>query len=256
MPVEKKKKFPLIYYLFIAFFIQFPITSLYADELRIAVASNFSAPIKTLADRFEQQTGHNVILAFGSTGKHFSQIVNGAPFNAFFAADEERPTQLEKKGLTVPETRFTYAIGRLVLWSSSKNYVASTGVIQARSGFNKIAIANPRLAPYGKAAQQFLQAQGLWKQLQGRIVRGENIAQTFQFIMSGNAQLGFIAYSQLEQSNADKTGVYWIVDSSLHDPINQQAVLLKDTPAGQSFLEFVKSEESRAIIQTSGYDVP
>ena len=209
-----------------------------------------------LAEQFQNQTGSRVALAFGSTGKHFSQIINGAPFDAFFAADTTRPRLLENKGLTVKGSLFTYAIGRLVLWSSSSNYLDSSGSILINSGFNYIAIANPGLAPYGRAAQQVLQKQGLWMQLQHRIVRGENIAQTFQFTISGNAQLGFLAYSQVKHNTVENSGYYRLIDPSLYEPIEQQAVLLKDKSVAHKFIEFVKSEESRAIIRDNGYDTP
>ena len=244
------QKFILILFLLI------PWQSSNAGEIRIAVASNFTGTMKILAAQFEQQSSHNVVLASGSTGKHFSQISNGAPFDAFFAADARRPTLLESSGLIVPGTRFTYAIGRLVLWSSEDGYVDPEGKVLDHGDFKRLAIANPRLAPYGKAAQQVLLTKGLWQPLQKRIVRGENIAQAYQFTVSGNAQLGFVALSQIQQHNPEAQGSYWIVDPSLHDPIEQQAVLLTDKPAARSFMVFVKSNEARAILQRNGYDTP
>ena len=233
-----------------------PLHSAASDELRIAVASNFKTPMTILAENFKNKTGSRVVLAFGSTGKHFSQIINGAPFDAFFAADTERPRLLENKGLAVKGSRFTYATGKLVLWSSKPEYLDSSGNIQINSGFNYIAIANPDLAPYGKAAQQVLQKQGVWTQLQDRLVRGENIAQTFQFAFSGNAQLGFLAYSQVKHIAVEKTGFYRLIEPSLYYAIEQQAVLLKDKAVAHQFMEFVKSEPSRAIIRDNGYDTP
>lgn len=230
--------------------------SVIADEIRVAVASNFSGTMKALAAQYEQQTKHNIILAFGSTGKHFAQISNGAPFDAFFAADVERPRLLENNGLAVPGTRFTYAIGRLVLWSSKKDYVDAAGKVLEQGNFKRLAIANPKLAPYGKAAQQVLQAKRLWTQLQDHIVRGENIAQTLQFTMSGNVELGFVALSQIQQTTLQSKGSYWIVDLSLYDPIEQQALLLKEKPAARSFLDFVASNTGRVIIQRNGYATP
>jgi len=246
----------LVQKLILIVFLLIPWQSLIADEFRVAVASNFTGTMKLLVAQFEQQSGHKVILASGSTGKHFAQISNGAPFDAFFAADVHRLALLEKNGLTKPGTRFTYAIGRLALWSPENNVVDQAGKILHSANFKRLAIANPKLAPYGKAAQQVLQAKGLWAQLNGRIVRGENIAQTFQFVMSGNTQLGFVALSQIQQMNSDTMGSYWIVEPSLYEPIEQQAVLLKDKPAARLFMEFVKSDDGRAIIKHSGYDVP
>lgn len=227
-----------------------------ADEIRIAVASNFTTTMETIVARFKLHTGHHVIVATGSTGKHYAQIVNGAPFNAFFAADAERPQLLEDSGMIAPGTRFTYAIGRLVLWSPKNNYIDANGAVLVNGGYQHLAIANPRLAPYGKATQQVLLKRGLWEQLQTRLVRGENIGQTFQFIASGNAQLGFVALSQVKQLKNEAAGSYWLIDQSLYDKIEQQAVLLKDTPATRSFMQYMNSDEARAIIRQSGYDTP
>ncbi|WP_455218564.1 molybdate ABC transporter substrate-binding protein [Kaarinaea lacus] len=227
-----------------------------ADEIRIAVASNFAETMKVVATQFQKQTGHRVILAPSSTGKHFAQISNGAPFDAFFAADIDRPALLEKKQRTIPGTRFTYAIGRLVLWSSKNDYVDSIEEVLEQGNFKRLAIANPRLAPYGKAAQQVLQAKGLWSQTQSQIVRGENIAQTLQFVKSGNAALGFLALSQILQINPESKSSYWVVEPSLYDPIEQQAVLLIDKPVAHAFMAFISGEEGRAIIQRNGYDTP
>lgn len=227
-----------------------------ADEIRIAVASNFINTMEAIVSRFEQQTGHRVIVATGSTGKHYAQIVNGAPFDAFFAADVERPQLLENKGLIVAGSRFTYAIGRLVLWSPRENYVDINGEALANDNYQHLAIANPKLAPYGKAAQQVLENKGLWQPLQTRLVRGENIGQTFHFVMSGNAQLGFVALSQIKQLKEKTAGSYWLIDPVLYDKIEQQVVSLKDTPAIRAFMHYVQSDEARAIIQQSGYDMP
>ncbi|WP_455365979.1 molybdate ABC transporter substrate-binding protein [Kaarinaea lacus] len=229
---------------------------LIADEIRVAVASNFLPTMKAIASGFQQQTSHQVILATGSTGKHYAQIVNGAPFDAFFAADVERPQLLEDKGVIAPGSRFTYAIGRLVLWSPKENFVDANGAVLTNDDYQFLAIANPKLAPYGRAAQQVLEKKGLWAQSQNRIVRGENIGQTFQFVRSGNAQLGFVALSQLMQLEKEPSGSYWLIEQSFYDKIEQQAVLLKDSPATRAFLHYVKSDEARAIIKNSGYDIP
>lgn len=228
-----------------------------ADEIRVAVASNFANAAKAIAQRFEESTEHQVTLVFGATGKHYAQIHNGAPFEAFFAADAQRPEMLESEGLVVPGSRFTYAVGRVVLWSLEEGYVDSAGQVLEHGDFRHLAIANPRLAPYGRAGREVLQSRGLWERLQRRLVRGENIGQTFQFVKSGNAELGFVALSQLMSSEETlDIGSKWVAPETLHSPIRQQAVLLKNTAAASSFMEFVKSEEARTIIRGYGYQTP
>ena len=227
-----------------------------AEKIRVAVASNFTDAIKHIATRFETNTGHKVTLSFGSTGKHYAQIKNGAPFDVFFAADSRRPALLEKEGSALPASRFTYALGKIVLWSPQSDYVDADGkVLQTRS-FRYLAMANPKLAPYGMAAKQVLQALGVWDALKGNIVRGENIGQTFQFVKSGNAELGFVAYSQLQRPGQAIEGSWWSVPQALYAPIAQQAVLLKDKHAAREFMSFVKSAESQAIIRGFGYTTP
>ena len=227
-----------------------------ATEIRIAVASNFANAIRATVDRFETETGHRVMLAFGSTGKHYAQIRNGAPFDAFFAADVRRPELLEAEGLAVPGSRFTYAVGKLILWSPETAFVDSKGTILEHGEFRHLAIANPNLAPYGMAAREVLQARGLWDGLESRLVRGENIAQAFQFVASGNAQLGFVAWSQVKRPGHIVEGSYWDVPAALHTPIEQQAVLLIDTEAGRAFMSFMRSEKAIRIIRDHGYETP
>ena len=228
-----------------------------ADEIRVAVASNFATASQAIAQRFEALSEHQVTLVFGSTGKHYAQIRNGAPFEVFFAADARRPELLERAGLTVRESRFTYAIGRLVLWSPEEDSVDTEGRILDSGDFRHLAIANPELAPYGRAAQEMLQSRGLWASLERRLVRGENIGQAFQFVRSGNAELGFVALSQIANPERQpETGSRWLVPEHLHAPISQQAILLADTAAARSFLEFIKSSEARSIIRSHGYQTP
>ncbi len=228
-----------------------------ADEIRVAVASNFATTSEAIAQRFEETSGHQVTLVFGSTGKHYAQIRNGAPFEAFLAADERHPEMLESDGSAVPGSRFTYAIGRLVLWSPEAGYVDAEGLVLEGSDFRHLAIANPKLAPYGRAAQEVLRSRGLWEGLQRRLVRGENISQAFQFVKSGNAELGFVALSQVTSPERQpETGSRWPVPEGLHTPIRQQAVLLEDSAATRAFGEFVRSEEARSIIRSFGYRTP
>lgn len=227
-----------------------------AEEIRVAVASNFAGAIKELAARFEADSGHEVALVFGSTGKHYAQITNGAPFDAFFAADRKRPGLLEEEGIALPGSRFTYARGKVVLWSPKAGYVDSEGDVLAREDFSYLAIANPRLAPYGRAAEEILRARGLWHKLHARMVRGENIGQAFQFVRSGNAELGFVAGSQVRNMGHPVKGSLWEVPQVLYSPVEQQAVLLKENAVARAFLSFVKSDESRALVREFGYATP
>ena len=233
-----------------------------ADELKVAVASNFYPTMKVIAKHFELRKAgssgqhHKVILIPGSSGKHYAQIINGAPFDIFFSADIDRARMLEQEGIALAGTRFTYAFGKLILWSSIDNYVDSKGEVLNKKDFRYLAIANPKLAPYGKSAEEALRSLKLWENLQGRLVRGENIAQTFQFISSGNAKLGFVAYSQIMNPGLSIDGSFWEVPQSIYKPIEQQAVLLKDSYIGREFLSFVKSDESLSIIYESGYGLP
>ena len=247
---------------FFVFFVSLMGTSqAVADELKVAVASNFYPTMKIIAKRYELRTAgssghHKVILIPGSSGKHYAQIMNGAPFDVFFSADIERARMLEQEGKIVAGTRFTYALGKLILWSSIDNYVDSKGETLNKKDFRYLAIANPKLAPYGKSAEEVLRSLKLWTNLKERLVQGENIAQTFQFIASGNAKLGFVAYSQIINPGLSIYGSFWEVPQSTYKPIEQQAVLLKDSYIGREFLSFVKSDESLSIIYESGYGLP
>ena len=247
---------------FFVFFVSLMGTSqAVADELKVAVASNFYPTMKIIAKRYELRTAgssahHKVILIPGSSGKHYAQIMNGAPFDVFFSADIERARMLEQEGKIVAGTRFTYALGKLILWSSIDNYVDSKGETLNKKDFRYLAIANPKLAPYGKSAEEALRSLKLWTNLKERLVQGENIAQTFQFIASGNAKLGFVAYSQIMNPGLSIDGSFWEVPQSIYKPIEQQAVLLKDSYIGREFLSFVKGDESVDIIYESGYGLP
>ena len=233
-----------------------------ADELKVAVASNFYPTMKLIAKHFELRIAgssgqhHKVILIPGSSGKHYAQIINGAPFDVFFSADIDRARLLEQEGRAIAGTRFTYALGKLILWSSIDNYVDSKGEVLNKKDFRYLAIANPKLAPYGKSAEEALRSLKLWTNLKERLVQGENIAQTFQFISTGNAKLGFVAYSQIMNPGLSIDGSFWEVPQSIYKPIEQQAVLLKDSYIGREFLSFVKSDESLSIIYESGYGLP
>lgn len=224
-----------------------------ADEVRVAVATNFAATMSALIERFEALTEHRVVASSASTGSHYAQIMNGAPFDAFFAADDERPRLLEEQGLAVPGSRFRYAVGRLALWSRQADYVDADGRVLETGSFRFLALANPDVAPYGAAARDVLVARGLWESLQSRLVRGQDIGQAYQFVATGNAELGFVAWAQLAQQEPDVEGSYWLVPESLHQPIAQEAVLLRDLPAARALMAFVQSPEARDIIRSYGY---
>ena len=226
-----------------------------AAEIRVAVASNFARAMTSLARDFEENTGHKVKLVFGSTGKHYAQIRNGAPFDVFFAADIKRPRLLEEEGVSVSGTRFTYATGKLILWSPMPEYVDAEGRVLRHGNFGHLAIANPDLAPYGRAAREFLESRGLWNELKQKAVRGENIGQAFQFVSSGNAELGLVAFAQVKNIDRPLQGSYWEVPQSLYTPIEQQAVLLTDNEAGRSFISYVRSKPALKIIRNHGYEI-
>jgi len=226
-----------------------------AAPLRIAVASNFSSAIQALSSQYEQQSGQQIDLIFGSTGKLYAQIINGAPFDAFFAADVERPALLEQEKRIQPDSRFTYAYGQLVLWSPDPQLIDAKLTALSAPDFHHLAIANPRLAPYGLAAQQVLEKLSLWTPLQSHLVRGENIGQAYQFIRSGNAELGFVAESQLQPSDLAQ-GSYWQVPDHLYAPIEQQAVQLSNKEEVKDFLNYVREDSSKQLIQQFGYRTP
>jgi len=224
-----------------------------ADEIRVAVATNFAAAMNALVERFEASTGHTVLVSSGSTGVHYAQIKNGAPFHVFFAADAERPRLLEAEGAAVAGSRFRYAVGRVALWSARAGYVDADGAVLETGDFRHLAIANPDLAPYGAAAREVLAGRGLLSRLQPRLVTGQDIGQTYSFVQTGNAELGFVAWAQLRRPGESIAGSYWLVPDSLHRPIEQEAVLIRDAPGARALLEFVKSAEAREIIRGYGY---
>jgi molybdate transport system substrate-binding protein len=228
-----------------------------ADQAALAVAANFAGPAKEIAAQFERETGHRLLLSTGSTGKFYAQIANGAPFDVLLSADTETPRRLEREGLAVADTSFPYALGKLVLWSPRAGVVDKDGEVLRKGAFARIAIANPKLAPYGAAARQAMQRLGVWDSLQGKLVQGENIAQTLQFVASGNAELGFVALSQLAEGVP--AGSSWLVPASLHEPLRQDAVLLAHgarNPAARAFLDFLRGTLARETIRKYGYELP
>jgi len=225
-----------------------------AAETNVAVAANFTEPAKEIAARFKQRTGHTATLSFGASGQFYAQIANGAPYQVFLSADLERPQKAEIEGLAVPGTRFTYATGRLVLFSRTPRLVDSGGAILSRGGWEKVAIADPKAAPYGQAAVETLLSLKLYDRVQPKLVQGASIAQTLQFVQTGAAELGFVAFSQVIN---ERGGSRWVVPARLHSPIDQQAVLLKtgaNNTAARAFLQFLRGPEARAIIRRYGYE--
>ncbi len=227
-----------------------------AGTVSVAVAANFTAPMQKIASAFEADTGHKAELSFGATGKFYAQIANGAPFQILLSADDTTPARLEKEGKAVASARFTYAIGTLVLWSAQPGYVDTQGAVLKTGDFKHLALANPKLAPYGLAAMQTMDKLGVTARLQPRFVQGENIAQTHQFVATGNAQLGFVALSQVMADGKITSGSAWQVPADLHEPIRQDAALLESgrgNAAATALMQYLKGDKAKAIIRSHGY---
>ncbi|TFY96384.1 molybdate ABC transporter substrate-binding protein [Ramlibacter rhizophilus] len=225
-------------------------------EVSVAVAANFAGTMQKIAPAFEQATGHRAVVAIGSTGRFYAQIRNGAPFHVLLSADDETPARLEREGRAVPGTRFTYALGRLVLWSRQAGLVDGQGEVLRSGRIERLALADPRLAPYGAASVQVMERLGVLERLRPRLVQGESIGQAFQFVASGNVPVGFVALSQLRAGAAPAGGSHWVVPEALHEPLRQDAVVLeagRDNPAAQALMRFLRSDEARAIIGAQGY---
>jgi molybdate transport system substrate-binding protein len=230
-----------------------------ADDVIAAVAANFTGAINRLMPDFERRTGHKLAPSFGATGKLYAQIKNGAPFDVLLAADDEYPRKLALEGFADPATRFTYAIGRLALWSAKPGLVDDHGEILRTGNFAHLAIANPKSAPYGAAAVQVMRRLGVWERVASRLVYGESITQTFQFVSTGNALVGFVALAQVRALPAAETGSYWLVPADLHDPLRQEAILLQraaNNKAARAFLDYLRSPDAKSIIEQLGYATP
>jgi len=229
-----------------------------AGEVSVAVAANFAAPMKVIAADFEKDTGHKAVTAFGATGKFYAQIRNGAPFEVLLAADDSTPARLEAEGAAVAGSRFTYAVGRLVLWSAMPGFVDDKGEVLKKGGFRHVSVANPKIAPYGAAAVEALTALKVGDAVQPKFVLAENIAQAYQFAATGNAELGFVALAQVMKDGRIRAGSAWVVPADLHRPIRQDAVILdkgRGKPAAEALLKYLKGDKARAVIKSHGYDL-
>lgn len=239
------------------FFLYITTTAL-AEEVKVAVAANFIAPMEEISREFTKDTGYDVQLTSGASGKFYSQIKNGAPFQILLSADQDKPIALANEGLGVQGTRFTYAIGKLVLWSANSSLIDRHAAVLTSDKFHKIAIANPQLAPYGAAAIETLSALKLLSKIEPKMVIGESIGQTYQFVSSGNAELGFIALSQITKSNKIISGSAWVVPEKYYTPIRQDAILLtagKDSIPARQLLLFLQSPKAKTIIRSYGYSI-
>ena len=228
----------------------------FAGEVQVAVAANFTVPMQKIAAEFEKDTGHKAIVSAGATGKFYAQIQSGAPFEVLLSADYTTPAKLEKEGMAVPGSRFTYAIGKLVLWSAKPVFVDDKGNVLKEGNFSHLALANPKTAPYGAAALEVLKNLGLLDTLSPKFVQGENIAQTLQFVATGNAELGFVALSQVQKDGELTGGSAWFVPSKLYKPIRQDAVILskgKGNEAATALTDYLKGDKAKAIIKSFGY---
>ena len=230
----------------------------WAAEAQVAVAANFAEPIKVIAAVLEKTTGHTIKVTLGATGKLYAQIKNGAPFDVLLAANTDTPAQLEKDGLAQPGSRFTYATGKLVLWSADAKRVDAKGDVLKVADLGKVAYAAPKVAPYGAAAVQTMDKLGLSASLAPKLVQGESIGQTFNFAYTGNADVGFVALSQVLEGGRLKSGSMWVVPQNLYDPIRQDAVVLthaSQNEAAQALMKLLKSPNIKDLIRSYGYDI-
>lgn len=228
-----------------------------ADDVTVAVAANFAVPMQRIAAEFTKETGHKVISSSGSTGRFYAQIKSGAPFELLLAGDDETPARLEKEGEAVVGSRFTYAVGKLVLWSRKPGYVDDRGEVLKKQDFRHLSLANPKLAPYGAAAVEAMKSLGAYDGLQGRLVTGENIGQAYRFVVSGNAELGFVALSQVYSDGRIVEGSAWLVPQTLYKPVRQDAIVLirgKGKPAVDALVTYLRGEKARAVIKSYGYE--
>lgn len=230
----------------------------HADEVSVAVAANFTGPMEKIVPAFEKATGHKALVAYGTVGKFYAQIKNGAPFDVLISSDEQTPINLEKGALAMAPTRFTYAIGKLVLWSIKPGLVDDKGEVLRGGNFTHLSIANPKMAVYGAAAVEVMKKLGVDAALEPKLVFGENITQAYQFAATGNAELGFVALSQIYKDGQYAPGSYWMVPTAMYPQIRQDAVLLtrgKDNPAAAALLAYLKTDAAKQVIRAHGYEL-
>lgn len=241
---------------FIAALLALAASFAHAGEVQVAVAANFAGPLARIGEGFTAATGHVLKISAGATGKFYTQIISGAPFEVLIAADDETPKKLAAGGHAVAGTNFTYAIGKLVLWSAQPGFVDDQGAVLASDKVKHVAIANPKVAPYGAAAMEVIKARGLSDAVTPKLVTAESIAQAYQFVATGNAELGFVALSQVAVPGKPTPGSYWAVPANLYGEIRQDAVLLKagaDNPAAKALLDYLKSDAAKKLIREFGY---
>lgn len=251
-------KAPKIHALLLSLGLSLSALAVHAEDVHVAVAANFTKPIQEIAAEFEKETGHKVIASFGATGGLYTQVKNGAPFEVFFAADSKTPQRLEAENEIVPSSRFTYVVGKLILWSPKEGFVDDLGAVLTSPEVEHIAIGNPKTAPYGLAATETLAKLNLTDAVAPKLVEGSNITQTLQFASSGNAQLAFVALSQVYKDGKLTSGSGWLVPSDYYAPIRQDAVILnkgKDNAAAKALVDYLKSPKAVEIIKSYGYEV-
>ncbi|MFT5716642.1 MAG: molybdate transport system substrate-binding protein [Oleiphilaceae bacterium] len=228
----------------------------FADQVRIAVAGNFYQPLKLISAQFSQLSGHELQVSVGSTGKLYAQIINGAPFDVLISADQIRPTKLAAQQLAIKKTQFTYAIGKLVLWSRDQSLIDNQGMHLKTGTLKHLAIANPKIAPYGEQAVNVLKNMGIYQQLASKLILGQSVGQTFQHLSTGSVQQGILALSQVMQDGTISSGSGWIIPDALYQPIQQDAILLnkgKNNAAAIAFLAYLKNPQSEKVIRSFGY---
>jgi molybdate transport system substrate-binding protein len=232
--------------------------TVHAEEISVAVAANFTAPMKLLAAEFEKESGHKLVASYGSTGKFYAQIKNGAPFEVLLTADDETSAKLVKEGAAVSGTAFTYAVGKLVLWSAKPGVVDASGAVLKKAAFEHLALPDPKLAPYGVAGVETLKSMGAYEHVQTKLVTAENLTQAYQFISSGNAELGFVALSQVLKDGKVE-GSSWLVPGNLYTPLRQEAVILergRGKASAEALMKYLKSDKAKAVIRSFGYELP
>lgn len=229
---------------------------LFSVELTVAVAANFAEPLEVLASEFEARNGHRIIAVTGATGKLYTQIRQGAPFDVLLAADTKHAQLLEESGLAIKGSRFTYAIGKLVLYSQQAHYIDDSGKRLVQGQFKRLALANPEVAPYGLAAKEYLVTSGLWQNLQDKLVLGQDLGQAYQFVATGNAELGFVSLSQMRSKGKQRVGSYYEIPQRYYAPLAQQAVSLNAGKPAADFLQFLRGPVARKIIRSFGYAIP